>query len=215
MMGHSDNEKPCIKQNTDSMRQVKWIASRVAERRSSVAVFKPRMRDRSITGKQDLFELLAETVAQEVMICFFCGMRKSSGQRTQLSSSDVFKIIYLSDVTPACLLPPQWSFGSDGGSCPNTSGFIAPWSPPLPFPPPRWKRCCCLALRQWYWCYHALFSYLGCRGGVGSWVYLIKADWDFQRMHSRSRVLPGGAIIDATPWGQESHMGLSICRPSF
>ena len=73
MMGHSDNEKPCIKQNTDSMRQVKWIASRVAERRSSVAVFEPRMRGWSITSKQDLFvgkyfELFVETVVQEVMI---------------------------------------------------------------------------------------------------------------------------------------------------
>lgn len=36
-----------------------------------------------------------------------------------------------------------------------------------------------------------LFSYLGRKGGLEA-VYLIKADWDFQWMHSRSRVLPGG-----------------------
>lgn len=48
----------------------------MAERRSSVAVFEPRMRDRSITGKQDLFELLAETVAQEVMIWLLWGEEK-------------------------------------------------------------------------------------------------------------------------------------------
>lgn len=54
--------------------------------------------------------------------------------------------------------------------------------------PPRWKRCCCLDQRQWYWCSLVIWE-----GGEGSEaVYLIKADWDFQWMHSRGRVLPGG-----------------------
>lgn len=37
MMSHGDNEKPCIRQNTDSMRQVKCIVSGAAERRSTVS----------------------------------------------------------------------------------------------------------------------------------------------------------------------------------
>lgn len=92
----------------------------------------------------------------------------------KFSSCDVSKIIYLLVVAPACLLPPQWSFGADGGSCPNTSGFIAQCPPP---PPHGERGVVWIGARD---IGAATPSLVIWEAGEGSEAgYLIKADWDF------------------------------------
>lgn len=104
----------------------------------------------------------------------YCSKLKLKKRSQKFSSCDVFKIIYLLVVAPACLLPQQWSFGTNGGSCPNTSGFIAPWSPP-----PHGER----GVVVWIGARDigaATPSLVIWEAGEGSEAgYLIKADWDF------------------------------------